>query len=124
MIILTAPLLALMGWLVFRQTKTSFVERWVAILYGAAYTTIFSLAMVICGFIIRLLRLGTTTGFVNDVYFLIYFFSITWFIYGFEKVYRPRLSRTQQIIIALLMSLVANYTTDVMWYLLYWFVPA
>jgi hypothetical protein len=124
MIILTAPLLAVMGWLVFRKTKTSFVERWVAILYGAAYTTIFSLFMIIFGFILRLLRVDTTTGFVNDVYFLIYYFSIAWFIYGFEKVYRPRLSKAQQIIIALLMSLVANYITDVLWYLLYWFVPA
>lgn len=123
-IILMAPILALMGWVVFRKTNTSFVERWVAILYGSAYTTIFSFCMAILGFFIKLMAPNTSTGFVNDVYFLIYYFSIAWFIYGFEKVYRPGLSKAQQIIVALLMSLVANYIADVIWYFLYRFVPA
>jgi hypothetical protein len=123
-IILMAPILALLGWVVFRKTKTSFVERWVALLYGSAYTTIFSCLMVVLGFLIKLLTPHTSTGFVNDVYFLIYYFSIAWFIYGFEKVYRPGLSKVQQILIALLMSLVANYMADVVWYFLYRFIPA
>ncbi len=122
-IVLMAPILALIGWVVFRKTKTSFVERWVAILYGFAYTVIFSLLLTILGLLIKLLAPNTATGVVNDIYFLIYYLSIAWFIYGFEKVYRPRLSKTQQIIFALLMSLVANYIADVMWYLLYWLIP-
>jgi hypothetical protein len=123
-IVLMAPILALLGWVVFRKTKTSFVERWVALLYGSAFTTIFSFLLVIIGFVIKLLAPNTSTGFVNDIYFLIYFFSIAWFIYGFEKVYRPGLSKMQQILIALLMSLVANYMSDVVWYFLDRFVPA
>ncbi len=123
-IVLMAPILALVGWVGFRKTKTSFVERWVALLYGSAYTTIFSFLLAILGFVIKLLAPNTSTGFVNDVYFLIYFFSIAWFTYGFQKVYRPDLSKMQQILIALFMSLVANYMSDVIWYCLDRFIPA
>lgn len=123
-ILIMGPLFVLLGWVIFRKTKTSFVERWVAIIYGSAYTTIISTFLATIGFLLRLTHVPVKTGFVNDCYFLIYYFSIAWFIYGFEKTFQPNSSRITKILFALLMSLVANYAADLIWYLLYRFVPA
>jgi len=123
-ILMMAPLLVLLGWVIFRKTKTSFVERWVAILYGSAYTTIVSIFLASIGFLLKLLRIPVKTGFVNDLYFLIYYFSIAWFIYGFEKTFQSHSSKTRKIGMALLMSLVANYAADIVWYFLFRLIPA
>lgn len=122
-ILIMAPLFVLLGWVVFRKTKTSFVERWIAIIYGTAYTAIISTCLASIGFLLRLVHAPVKTGLVNDIYFLIYYFSIAWFIYGFEKTFQPKSSRNQQILIALLMSLVANYAADLIWYILFRLIP-
>lgn len=123
-ILIVAPLLVLLGWVVFRKTKTSFVERWVALIYGSAYTVIISTLLATLGFVLKLFRAPVKTGFVNDIYFLIYYFSIAWFIYGFEKTFQPASSKRVKIFLALLMSLVANYAADIVWYILYSLFPA
>lgn len=107
-----ALLLVLPGWIVFRKTKTSFVERWVVILYGSAYTTIVSIFLATIGFLLKLFQVPVKTGFINDIYFLIYYFSIAWFIYGFEKIFQPKCSKIRNINRALLMLLAANYAAD------------
>jgi len=123
-ILIIAPILVLLGWIIFRKTKTSFVERWVALIYGSAYSTMISTLLATIGFIFKLLQVPFKTGFINDLYFLIYFFSITWFIYGFEKIFQPKSSRTAKIFLALIMSLIANYAADIVWYFLYRLFPA
>lgn len=123
-ILIMGPLFVLLGWVIFRKTKTSFVERWIAIIYGSAYTAIISTFLATIGFLLRLVQAPIKTGFINDLYFLIYYFSIAWFIYGFEKTFQPKSSRFTKVFFALLMSLVANYAADLIWYLLYRFIPA
>jgi hypothetical protein len=118
-ILIVAPLLVLLGWIVFRNTKTSFIERWVALIYGSAYTTIISTLLATFGFICRIFQLPLRTGIMNDFYLLIYFISIAWFIYSFEKVFQPGSSKMKRLFIAFLMSLVANYSADIIWYILY-----
>ncbi len=123
-ILIVAPLLVLLGWIVFRKTKTSFVERWVALIYGSAYSVMISTLLASLGFILKLFQVPIQTGIINDLYFLIYFFSIAWFIYGFEKIFQPKSSRATKIFVALMMSLVANYAADTVWYMLYYLFPA
>lgn len=123
-ILILGPLFVLLGWVIFRKTKTSFVERWVAIIYGSAYTAMISVILSTLGFLLRLTNMPIKTGFINDLYFLVYFFSIAWFIYGFEKIFRPNSSKLNKLFFAVLMSLVANYAADLIWYLLYRFIPA
>lgn len=123
-ILIVAPILVLLGWMVFRKTKTSFVERWVALIYGSAYTAMVSTLLATFGFLCRVFHLPLKTGIMNDFYLFIYFISIAWFIYSFEKTFQPGSSKIKRIVLALIMSLVANYSADIIWYLLYRSFPA
>ena len=123
-ILIVAPLFVLLGWVIFRKTKTSFVERWVALIYGSAYTVIISTLLATLGFLFRVFHLPLKTGVVNDFYLFIYFISIAWFIYSFEKIFQPTSSKINRIFWAIVMSLVANYSADIIWYFLYHLFPA
>jgi hypothetical protein len=120
-LLLQVPLLVLIGWLVFRKTKTTVVERWVIITYGIAATMILSAVMRIATFLLRLAEVPISRGAINDGYFVCYQLLITWVIYSFQKVYRPQLSTPMRILTAFITALIANYASDIAFYLLYRF---
>jgi hypothetical protein len=120
-LLLQVPLLVLIGWLVFRKTKTTVVERWVIITYGIAATMILSVVMKTLTFLLRLGHVPVSRGTVNDGYFVGYQLMITWVIYSFQKIYRPQMSTPMRILTAFLTALIANYASDIAFYLLYRF---
>jgi hypothetical protein len=119
--LILAPLLVLIGWLVFRKTKTSFVERWVIMIYGFAVTAMVSVLMSTTTFLLRLVHFPVSRGTINDGYLIGYQLIITWTIYSFQKIYKPRMSKGLQLITAFFVALLANYASDIAFYLLYRF---
>jgi hypothetical protein len=123
-VLVQAPVLIIVGLSVFRKTKNTFVESWVAILYATALTCIVGVGMEISTFIFRLLKLPLTTGILNDSFLLLYIITGIWVIFSFEKVYRPMASRAWQLVIALILSVFATYASDLVFYCLYRYFPA
>jgi hypothetical protein len=120
-LLIQAPLLVMIGWLVFRKTRTSFVERWVIIIYGIAATMMLSVLMKTVTFLLLLMHVPIPRGTINDGYLVCYQLLITWIIYSFQKVYRPDMSMAARILAASIAALVANYASDLAFYLLYRF---
>lgn len=123
-ILVQAPVLIIVGWGVFRKTKNTFVESWVAILYATTLTFIAAVVMELSTFAFRLLHLPFTKGLINDFYLVFYILIAIWVIYSFEKVNRPTESRKIQFLVAVVLSLFAVYASDLVFYLLYRFIPA
>lgn len=119
-LLIQAPLLVLTGWFVFRKTRTSFVERWVIVIYGICAMYMLSIVMTILTFLLRLAHVPVSKGSLNDGYFLAYLLFIAWMVYGFLKTFRPQMPGYQRIVIGFIASLLANYIADLAYYLLYW----
>jgi len=122
-LLIQAPILVLIGWIMFRKTKYSFVESWIAIIYALAYSFIVALLMQSIVFILRLVHAPVSTGFINDFYFAGYFLCAVWVIFRFYRFYQPKASFLKLLFIAVCLSLLANYASDLIWYLLYKFFP-
>jgi hypothetical protein len=120
-IVIQAPLLVLIGWLIFRKTKTSFVERWVIILYGISVTFMLAIAMRTVTFLMRLAHVPVSRGNINDGYFVAYQILITWIVYDFLRTYRPEMPGYQRIMLSFFAALLANYASDIAFYLMYRF---
>lgn len=114
-----APILVLLGWLIFRKTKTSFVERWVIIIYGLSATMILSVTLRTITFLLRLSEAPITRGNFNDAYFLSYQLLNTWIVYSFLKVFRSGIPPITRFVFAFLVGLLANYISDIAFYLVY-----
>lgn len=122
-ILVQAPVLIIIGWSVFRKTKNTFVESWVAILYATSLTFITEAIMQLTTFAFRILHVPASTGFINDLYLVAYIITAIWVIYSFEKTYRPAESRKLQFLIAFALALFAIYASDLVFYLLYRLIP-
>eukprot|EP01137_Pigoraptor_chileana_P026398 Opistho-2@7595 len=118
-LLIQAPILVLIGWIIFRKTKYSFVESWIAIIYALAYSFIIALLMQSVVFILRLVHAPVSTGFINDFYFAGYFLCAVWVIFRFFRFYQPKAGFLKLMLIAVCLSLLANYASDLIWYLLY-----
>lgn len=119
--LIQAPLLVLIGWLIFRKTKTSVVERWVIIIYGICATMMLSIALRTVTFLMRLAHVPLSRGNFNDAYFILYVLLITWTVNGFLKTYRPQMTPFRRIALAFFSGILANYTSDIAFYLMYYF---
>ena len=122
-ILVQAPVLIIVGWSVFRKTKNTFVESWVAIIYATSFTFITAVIMQSIAFILRLLHAPVTKGFINDFFLVCYVLSGIWIIYNFERTYRPQGSRKWQLLIAVVLALFAVYASDIVYYVLQRFIP-
>jgi hypothetical protein len=120
-LLVQAPMLVLLGWLIFRKTRTNFIERWVIIIYGLSATMMLAVVMNTATFLLRLAQVPLSKGNINDGYFLCYQLMVTWIVYSFQKVYRPRMPEILKIITAFVLALVGNYASDIAFYLLYRF---
>ncbi len=123
-IFVQAPVLVIIvGWAIFRKTKNTFVESWVAVLYATTLTFIVAIAMELTTFVFQLLQLPFTSGAINDFYLVVFILAGIWIIYSFQKVYRPAESKKLQFLVAVVLSLFAVYTSDLVFYFLYRFIP-
>lgn len=120
-LLIQAPLLVLAGWLVFRKTRTSFVERWVIIVYGICATIMLSVIMRTVTFLLRLAHVPFSTGAFNDTYFICYQVLTTWIVYSFLKTYRPQMPQYLKFMLSFFAALLGNYASDLSFYLLYRF---
>lgn len=122
-LLIEAPVLVIIGWIVFRKTKNSFIEDWIAIIYAICFTFIAGLFMNTAVFLLRLIRAPFSSGTINDLYLLGYIFCGIWVIYNFEKVYQTQSSKTARLLIACILSVFACYASDLVWYGLFRFFP-
>ena len=122
-LLIEAPVLVIIGWVVFRKTKNSFVENWVAIIYAISFTFIAALVMNTAVFLLRLIHAPFPSGTINDLYLLGYLLCGVWVIYHFEKVYQTQSSKLSRLLIACILSVFACYASDLVWYGLYRLFP-
>lgn len=122
-LLIQAPILVLIGWIMESISRYSFVESWIAIIYALAYSCIIALLMQSAVFILRLVQAPVTTGFINDFYFAGYFLCAVWLIFRFFRFYQPKAPFLKLLFMAVCLSLLANYVSDLIWYLLYNFFP-